>query len=74
MFLILKTVYFTDSKDANTPSAVADNMEDVIRPFEKVPENLNTEFSNNQMKLNPDKCHLLLNTKKQTTFKKTIYK
>ena len=42
MFLILKTEYFTGYKDANTPSAVADNIEDVIRPFEKVPENLNT--------------------------------
>ena len=41
MFLILKTEYFTGYKDANTPSAVADNIEDVIRPFEKVPENLN---------------------------------
>ena len=42
MFLILKTVYFTGYKEANTSSAVADNIEDVIRPLEKVPENLNT--------------------------------
>ena len=67
MFLILKTVYFTGYADDNTPFAVADNIKDVIRSLEEVGENRLTWFSNNQMKLNPDKCHLLLNTKQQTT-------
>ena len=67
MFLILKTVYFTSYKDDNNPLAVTDNIEDVLQSIEEVGENLITWFSENQMKLNPDKCHQLLNSKEQTT-------
>ena len=73
MFLILKAVYFTGCAYDNTPFAVADNIKDVIRSLEEVRENLITWFSYNRMKLNPDKCHLLLNTKEQTNLKKAIY-
>ena len=69
MFLILKAIFFTGYANDNTLFAVADNIEDVIRSSEEVGENLITWFSNNQMKLNPDKFHLPLNTKKQTTLK-----
>ena len=69
MFLIFKTVYFTSYAVDNTFSAVADNNEDIIRSLEKVGENLITWFSDNQRKLNPDKCHQVLNTKNHTTFK-----
>ena len=67
MFFILKTSYLTGYD--NTPFAVAENIKDVIRSLEEVGENLNTWFAVNQMKLNSDKCHLLLNTKEQSTFK-----
>ena len=69
IFLILKTIYFTGYADDNTPFAVADDIEDVIRSLKEVLENLITWFFNNQLKLNPDKCHLLLKTKEQTTLK-----
>ena len=69
MFLIFKTVYFTSYAFDNTSFAVVDNIEDIIRSLEKVGENLITWFSDNQRKLNPDKCHQLLNTKNHTTFK-----
>ena len=59
MFLILKRVYFTGYADDKNPFAVADNIKDVIQSLEEVGENLITWFSNNHMKLNPDKCHLL---------------
>ena len=65
MFLILKTIYYAD----DTPFAVTDHIEDVMRSFEEVGENHITWFSDNQMKLNPDKCLLLLNNKDQTTLK-----
>ena len=44
MFLILKTSCFTeeDNTEDNTPFAVADNFEDVIRSLEEVDENLIT--------------------------------
>ena len=69
MFLILKTIYFPGYEDDNTPVAVADYIKDVIRSLKEIGENLITCFSNNQKKLNPDKCHLFLNTKEQTNLK-----
>ena len=62
LLLTLKTVYFIGNVDENTPFAVGDNIEDVMRPLKEIGENLIIWFSNNQMNLNPDKCHLLLNT------------
>ena len=69
MFLILMTVYFTGYTDDDTLFVMADLIEDVIRSLEGVGENLIFWFSNNQMKLIPDKCHLLLNTEEQITLK-----
>ena len=71
MFLILKTVYFTGYADDNIPFAVPDNINDIIWSLEEVGENLIAWFFNNQLKLNPDKCHLLLNPKEQATLKKS---
>ena len=73
MLLILKTVYVTGC--ANTPFAVADNIEDVTWSLENVGENLITWFSNNQMKLNLEnalKCKLLLNKTLKCTCKISI--
>ena len=63
MFLVLKTVYFTGYEDDNILFAVAHNIEDVILSLEEVGQNRITWFSNNQMKLNPDKCHLFPNSR-----------
>ena len=52
MFLILKTVYFTDYAYDNTLFAIADNIEDVMQCLEEVNVNLIAWFFNNQMKLN----------------------
>ena len=67
IFLILKTVYFTGYADDNTPLVVADNMNDIIRSLGEVGENIITWFFKYPMKLNPDKCHLLLSTKEKIT-------
>ena len=69
MFLIYKTVYFINYADDNTPLGIAHNIGDVIRSVEEVGENRITWFSDNQMKVNPEKCHQLLNSKEQTTTK-----
>lgn len=42
MFLILKPVYFTGYADVNTPFAVEDKIEDVIRSLGEVDESLIT--------------------------------
>ena len=69
MFLILKGTYFTDYVDHDTPFVVRDNIKDVIKALEEIGENLVNQFLNNEMKLNTDKCHLLLNSEKPNTLK-----
>ena len=69
MFLILKGTYFTDYADDNTPFLVRDKIKDVIKALQETEKNLVNWFSNNEMKLNTDKCHLLLNSQKPNTLK-----
>ena len=69
MFLILKGTYFNDYVDDNTPFVVRDNIKGVIKALEEIGESLVNWFSNNEMKLNTDKCHLLLNSQETNTLK-----
>ena len=48
---------------------VRDNIPDVISALEEIGEKLLIWLSDNQMKLNTDKCNLLLNTQDQTFLK-----
>lgn len=68
MFVIFKTVYCTSYANNNTPFAVIGN---IVQYLEEVGENLITWFSDNQMKLNPDKCNQVLDIKEQSTLKKS---
>ena len=69
MVLILKGTYFTGYTDDNTPFVVRDNIANVIKALEEIGESLVNWFSNNGMKLNTDKCHLLLNGQEPNTLK-----
>ena len=69
MFLILKATYFTGYADDNTPFVVRNNIADVIKALEEIGENLLNWFSNNDMKLNTDKYHLLLNSQEPNMLK-----
>ena len=69
MFLFLHEVQFTGYADDNTPFVVRDNIRDVISALEEIGEKLLIWFSDNKMKLNTDKCHLLLNTQDQNFLK-----
>ena len=69
MFLILKTIGFTGYADDNTPFVVRENTTNVIRVLEDIGKNLIKWFSDNQMKLNTDKCHVLLNSQGPNTIK-----
>ena len=69
MLLILKGTYFTDYADDNTPFVVRDNIKDVIKALEEIGESLVSRSSNYEMKLNTDKCHLLLNSQEPNTLK-----
>ena len=48
---------------------VRDNIADVIKALVEIGENLLNWFSNNEMNLNTDKCHLLLNIQELNTIK-----
>ena len=69
MFLVLRGTYFTGYADDNAPFVVRDNIADVIKALEEIGEILANWFSNNEMKLNTDKCHLLLNSQEPNTLK-----
>ena len=63
MFLIWRGTHFTGYADDNTPFVVRDNITDVVKALEEIRESLVNWFSNNEMKPNTDKCHLILNIK-----------
>ena len=69
MFLIWRGTHFTGYADDNTPFVVRDNITDVIKALEKIGESLVNWFWNNVMKVNTDKCHLLLNSQEPNTLK-----
>ena len=69
MFLILKGTYFTGYADDNTPFAVRDNTTDIKKALKEIGENLLSWLLNNEMKLNTDKCRLLLNSQEPNTLK-----
>ena len=67
MYLILKVTYFTGYASDNKPFVVRDYIADVIKALEEIGDYLLNWFSKNEMKLNTDKCHLLLNSKEPNT-------
>ena len=60
MFLFCKDVDFTSYTDYNTPDCMGKTPEEVISQLEKSSISVFEWFENNEMKVNPDKCHLLL--------------
>ena len=60
MFLFCKDVDFTSYTDYNTPDCMGKTPEEVISQLEKSSISVFERFENNEMKVNPDKCHLHL--------------
>ena len=67
LFLIKKDIDIASYADNNTPYCAYDNFDDVLAYLEKTALDLFEWFSNNGMKANVDKCHLLLSTKGKLT-------
>ena len=63
LFLIIKETSFSSYAGDNTPYATAENLDEVIKSVEKDSIKLFQWFSDNQMKANYDKCHLLVSRK-----------
>ena len=55
--------------DDNTSFVVRENTTNVIEALENIGENVIKRFSDNQMKLNTEKCHVLLNSQGPNTIK-----
>ena len=56
-------------KALNSPFVVRENTTNVIKALEDIGENLIKWFSDNQMKLNTNKCRVLLNSQGPKTIK-----
>ena len=69
MLLMLKTTSFTGYTDDNTSFVVRENTANVIKALEDIGENLIKWFSDNQVALNTDKSHVLLNSQGPKTIK-----
>ena len=65
LFLEHKGCCFTSYADETTPYVVANITAEVIENLTIVTQKLFTWFANNQMKVNHDKCHLLLSTQEE---------
>ena len=63
MFLMLEHTYFASYADENTPYTVNENTKEVIQTLEQIFKPRLQWFKDNQMKLNPNKCRLILSGK-----------
>ena len=64
---MMKETSFASHADNNTPHVTAENLDEVIKSLEKDSIKLFQWFSDNQLKVNHDKCHLLVNGKNSLT-------
>ena len=65
MFLMLDHTYFASYADDKTPYTVNENAEEVIRTLEQISKPLLQWCKDNKMKLNSDKCYLILSRKEK---------
>ena len=74
LFLIMKETSFASYADDNTPYVTAENLDEVIKSLEKDSIKLFQWFSDNQMKANHDKCHLVVSGKNNVTVNASGFK
>ena len=67
LFLLVCNI---DVASCTTPYVTGDNLESVIKQFEQAAKLLFQWFSDNQMKGNEDKCHVLISTKEKVCSKR----
>ena len=70
----MKETSFASYADDNTPYVTAENLDEVIKSLEKDSIKLFQWFSDNQMKANHDKCHLLVSGKNNVTMNASGFK
>ena len=62
LFFIIEDTEIASYADDNTPYVIADNIDGVIKSLEEASEILFKWFNDNLMRINADKCHLLVST------------
>ena len=67
LFLIVNDTDFRNYADDNTPFVFGNNPIEVLKRLEDASDKLFEWFPNNQMKANPDKCHLLTSSMTPTS-------
>ena len=72
MFFAMKDINFASYTDGNTPYVSSDSIEDVIRILENDSIKLFKWFSDNMMKANKDKCHLIVISNEHVSMKLDI--
>ena len=68
LFLIVKDVYITSYADDNTLYDSCDTIEEVISSLQSSSKKLFQWLSDNQMKGNTEKCHLIMSTDQSVNF------
>ena len=63
LFLIMNKVDFASYADDNTPYFIGNGVKEVINSLKEASEKLFYWLADNQMKVNPDKCHLLTSSR-----------
>ena len=74
LFLIMKKTSSARYADDNTPYITVENLDEVIKSLEKDSIKLFQWFSDNQMKTNHNKCHLLVSGKNNVTMNASGFK
>ena len=69
LFIIVNNIDIANYADDNTPFVSGNTLAEATEFLKDVSVNLFEWFSNNQMKANPDKCHLLTSSMAQTCIK-----
>ena len=68
LFLITENIDIASYADDNMPYTTGNSIEEVIQKLENAVKTLFQWFSDNQMKTNPDKCHILCSTNSEVSF------
>ena len=73
LFFIIEDTDIASYSDDNTPYVSPDNIDGVIKPLEEVSEILFKGFNGNSIKLNADKCHLLVSTNNEYEYFNDVF-
>ena len=69
LFLFLHEAKFTGYTDDDIPIVIRGNISNVISDLGEIGQKLLTWFSHKELKLNTDRCHLLMSTQDQKFLK-----